>query len=476
MKRTRLTNRLVRLGLLMTALAMSWPAWAKPNIVLVLADDQGWRDSGAYGNPDVLTPNIDALAEQGMKFTHAFTATAMCAPTRQQLYTGLYPVRSGAYPQNSHVKPGTRSLAHYFGDLGYRVGISGKRHYAPEEAFPFESLNSPDVEYDKEAPEMDLVREFIKREPGQPFVLLVTSRQPHTPWNKGDVKYAPKDLTVPADMSDTSETREALAAYYREVSDFDAELGRVMDIVDEAGEAENTIFIYSSEQGAMLPSGKWTLYDNGVRTAFVVRWPGVVEEGSETAALVAYVDVVPTLIEAVGGVAPAVDGSSFLPVLRGEGTTHRKYVFGVHTSIGICNGAAYPIRSVRDDRYKLILNGNAGQEFQNNITVRDPAGFYDSWRLAGEAGDVFAAERHAAYRIRPPEEFYDLLNDPLELDNLAGHEEYEEVMTRLRQELAAWLEEQGDADPLATERAASERILPAGLLKLQTSKCRGPSE
>ena len=116
---------------------------SNPNIVVVLADDQGWRDSGAYGNPDVKTPNIDALAGQGMKFTHAFTATAMCAPTRQQLYTGLYPKRSGAYPQNSFVHDGTRSLAHYFAELGYRTGISGKRHFAPKASFPLYGRRYP---------------------------------------------------------------------------------------------------------------------------------------------------------------------------------------------------------------------------------------------------------------------------------------------------------------------------------------------
>ena len=446
-----------------------------PNIVIVLADDMGWRDSGAYGNPDAKTPNIDRLAAEGMKFNLVFTATAMCAPTRQQLYTGLYPVHSGAYPQNSFVKKGTRSLPHYFLDLGYRVGITGKRHYAPAEAFPFESLNSPDTEHDKELPEMDRVREFVERDPEQPFFLVVASRQPHTPWNKGEMHYDPASLQIPGDMPDTAETRTALAAYYREVSDFDAELGHVMAAVDEAGLAQETLFIFTSEQGAMLPGSKWTLYDNGVRTAFVARWPGVVEPGSETDALVAYVDVVPTLVEAAGGVAPDVDGASFLPVLKGLSTRHRDLVYGVHTSIGICNGSEYPIRSVRDARYKLILNGNATQEFRNNITVRDPADYYESWRQAGEAGNAFAAERHVAYRVRPAVEFYDLETDPWELNNLADEPDHATEIARLRQALDTWLGEQGDSDPLATEQAAWERILPDGRLKLLTAKCRGPA-
>lgn len=461
---------LVCLGLVVPAAGADSP---QPNIVIVLADDQGWRDSGAYGNPDVQTPNIDQLATEGLLFTHAFTATAMCAPTRQQLYTGLYPVRSGAYPQNSPVYPGTRSMAHYFGELGYRVGISGKRHYSPAESFPFESLNSPDVAHDKEIPEMDRIQAFVERNPEQPFLLLVTSRQPHTPWNKGDVHYSADDLVIPADMPDTPETRAALASYYREVSDFDAELGQVMSIVENAGVANNTVFIYTSEQGAMFPTGKWTLYDNGIRTAMIVRWPGVAKPGSRTDALVAYVDVVPTLVEVAGGTAPAVDGSSFLGVLRGDSETHRDYVFGIHTNLGICNGSVYPIRSVRDSRYKLIVNGNWQQAFQNNITDRDPANYYDSWRTAGEAGDLYAMERHRAYRERPAEELYDLENDPLEMNNLAGSADHREILDRLRKALSVWLEEQGDTDLLKTEQAAMERILPDGRLKLLTPKCDG---
>jgi uncharacterized sulfatase len=377
--------------------------------VLVLADDQGWRDSGAYGNPDVKTPNIDRLAQEGMKFTHAFTATAMCAPTRQQLYTGLYPVHSGAYPQNSFVKDGTRSLVHYFRDLGYRVGISGKRHFAPRASFPFESLN---VHSDGEAPNMGEIERFVNRDPYQPYFLVVASRQPHTPWNKGKLRYSPESLNVPEDLVDTQDTRNALAGYYREVSDFDAELGSVMEIVQASGAGDNTIVIYTSEQGAMFPRGKWTLYDNGIRTAFVVSWPGVVEPSSWSDAMVAYVDVVPTLVEAAGGEAPAVDGRSFLAVLKGEKDHHRDQVFGVHTSIGICNGSVYPIRSVRSKDFKLIVNGNSGARFSNNITARDPGRYFESWRLKGESGDGAALEKYRGYQTRPAQEFYDLATPP----------------------------------------------------------------
>ena len=119
--------------LIVTVSLLALPARAadKPNIIIVLADDMSWHDAGCYGNTDIQTPHIDKLAKQGMRFTHAFTATAMCAPTRQQLYTGVFPVRNGAYPNHSGVYPGTKSLPHHLQALGYRVALLGKTHFKP---------------------------------------------------------------------------------------------------------------------------------------------------------------------------------------------------------------------------------------------------------------------------------------------------------------------------------------------------------
>ncbi len=133
-------NRLAAACLLTLALASALraaPVAGKPNMLLVIADDQTIRDAGCYGSPDVKTPNIDRLAAEGMKFMRAFTATAMCAPTRTQLYTGLYPIRSGAWPNHSGVFPHVKSLPHYLQALGYRVALAGKTHIKPRDNFPF---------------------------------------------------------------------------------------------------------------------------------------------------------------------------------------------------------------------------------------------------------------------------------------------------------------------------------------------------
>jgi len=441
------------------------PALAeRPNIVIVMADDQTWDLSGCYGNPDVKTPNIDKLASEGMRFTHCFTATAMCAPTRQQLYTGVFPIRNGAYPNHSQVKPGTKSIAHHFRKLGYRVGLSGKKHFGPAASFPFENLTQ---QGDLNLPK---IREFIARDDSQPFVLVVTSHSPHLPWQAGDAsQYDADQLTLPPYLLDLPETRQALTHYYAEITDFDRELGQVVATVDEHGHEQDTIVIYTSEQGAQFPHGKWTCYDTGLRTALVVRWPGHVAAGSVSPAMVQYVDILPTLIEAAGGDSRKIDtglpgapdggqgfdGRSFLPVLLGDQTDHRDFVFGVHTTRGIIRGTwNYPIRSIRSRDFELIWNLNYKERFQNVLTANDErSDYWNAWKRAARNGNAEAKKLVDMYVQRPEFEFYDLRNDPYELNNRADDPAFAEKIAAFKTELDAWMQQQGD-EGIATEDAA----------------------
>jgi len=416
----------------------------RPNILLIMSDDQTWRDNGCYGNPDVKTPNIDRLASQGMRFTRCFTATAMCAPTRQQLYTGIFPVRNGAWPNHSRVYDGTKSIVHYLKALGYRVGLSGKKHFGPSSSFPFEGVR------DK--------RQFIRRDQSQPYCLIVTSHSPHLPWSAGDASaYEADKLTLPPYIADTPEMRRALCRYYAEITDFDREVGEAMKLVDASGRADDTLFIYTSEQGAQIPHGKWTCYDVGLRTALVVRWPRRVKAGSVARAMVQYVDVVPTLVEAAGGKVPAgLDGRSFLPVLLGKTDKHNKYVYGVHTTRGIISGSqCYPVRSVRSETFKYIRNLNHKTTFRNTLIVSDKANYWRSWVAAAKT-DKTIAKLVSMYQTRPAEELYDILKDPYELTNLADRAEHAQVKAALSRKLDEWMAQQGDKGN-ATEMKARER-------------------
>ena len=405
---------------------------AAPNVVIIIADDQTWSDAGCYGNQVVQTPHIDRLAEEGLRFDRAFTATAMCAPTRQQLYTGIFPVRNGAFPNHSKVKPGTKSLVHYYQDAGYSVGLCGKRHFGPPESFPF-----------KQVPKHEL-SDFISQD--GPFFLVYASNSPHLPWEDGDPSaYDRASFKIPPYMHDNPETRAALQKYYGEVTDFDRELGVLDGLLENAGKKQDTIFIYTSEQGAQFPFGKWTCYEVGLHVGFVMRWPAHIEAGSHTKAMIQYVDVLPTLLELCGVAIPDhLDGRSFAGVVRGETTRHQEYVYGVHTTRGIILGSeSYPVRSVRDSRFKLIRNLNHQIEFSNVLIKGNGSSYWNSW-VRDAATDDHVKTLIDRYINRPEVELYDLEKDPYELTNLAGVSKYRKVIRRLESQLSQWMKKQGD--------------------------------
>lgn len=443
---------------------------ARPSVLLFVADDMTWRDCQPYGNDEVETPHLAKLASQGMKFHACFTSTAMCAPTRAQLYTGLFPIRNGAYPNHSAVREGTRSLPHHFKSLGYRVGLIGKTHFKPARSFPFELLGGKGGASDTKT-----IAEFVHRDSEQPYFLVVASNQPHSPWTLGPKnKYRPDRLTIPPCLEDTPATREGLAKYYAEIEYLDGQVGDCMDIVDRSGRADNTIFVFTSEQGSSFPFAKWTCYDLGLKTGLIVRWPRRVSPGSENSAMVQYVDLLPTLLEAADA-DPATfhtgrpdapdgghgfDGTSFLSVLLGRKPTHREYVFGAHTTRGIINGSmSYPIRSVRSSRLKYIQN-LSHQEAFSNVNTRDGGGggVWQSWL----DGDDRSLARAKFYTHRPPEELYDLEKDPFELHNVIADPSLAPQVQVLRKQLNDWMKQQKDRG-IATEALAGQRRKPGGV-------------
>ena len=431
----------------------------RPNLLLFLADDMTYTDVGCFGNPDVRTPNIDRLAKQGLRLTRCYNSAPTCSPLRQSLFTGLYPVRNGAHPNHSRVHEGVKSLPHHLRPLGYRVGLVGKRHEAPASAFPFEQLGGSHGDGGRTPAGADLpldrAKAFMARDGGQPWCLVVASNQPHTPWNRGDASvYPPEKLTVPPYLVDTKRLREGLSKYYAEISYMDQQVGEVVDILREMKQAENTVILWLSEQGSQLPFGKWTCYDMGIHAAAVVRWPGRIKPGSESTALISYVDVVPTFLELAGGSpgASSFDGQSFLPVLLGKKQVHHSFVYAVNTTRGIYHGSeAYGIRALTDGDWLYIHNLHPGARFQNMVTYRDP--IYASWKTVDSD---FARSRVARYAKRPAVELFDLRADPWCLRNLADDSRLAKRSKEFSRRLAKWMKQQGDEGD-ATERLAKSR-------------------
>jgi N-sulfoglucosamine sulfohydrolase len=423
-------------------------AATRPNVVLLIADDQSIGDVGVYGDPNIATPNVDALARDGMTFDRAYAPEAMCTPSRSSMYTGLWPIRHGAHHNHQYVRDGVKSVAHYFGDLGYRVALAGKSHVGPLDSFPFEFLPGSHIgpEQVRIDGQMDDILGVVRDTAG-PFFLVVADSRPHTiesePGGWPDpVLYAPTDVVLPPYLVDTAETRYERAGYYDLITELDGLIGRILGELDATGKARDTIVVYVADHGAGFAFEKWTNYEAGLHVPMIVRWPGHVRAGTRSDAMVSLVDLLPTLLELTGAPPQPLDGESFAPLLRGESRSHRDLVYAMHTNVGIVNGGPYPIRSVRDQRWHYIRNLMPDATFSNNVTVVGQGG-WQSW-ITRAADDPFAAARVARYQHRPAEELYDLDADPAELVDLASAPASAAVLDRLRAELDAWMAEQGD--------------------------------
>lgn len=434
----------------------------KPNFVIMIADDCSYYDWGCYGSKDAITPNIDRLASESMKFNKCFQQAPMSSPTRHALYTGVYPVKSGAYPNHTFVYDDVKSFVQYFEPAGYKTALIGKQHVQPESVFAYEYLGdySPRPK-DNDNLKFGKLEKWLDRTGSDPFFLVVASHEPHSPWNMGDPsQWDPESITVPPIYVDTPETRSDLVNYYAEINFFDKQVGRVLDILDEKGVAENTVFMLLSEQGNSFPFAKWTCYRNGLQSAMLVRWPGKVKAASQSDAIVEYVDVVPTFMD-IAGIGPSeqADGTSFRNVLTGRAKKHKKYSYGLQTSRGIISGPEYyGIRTVKDKRFNYIMNLTPEARFRNVVTAdaSSEGKYWPSWVKAAET-DRFAAHQVRKYQFRPAEELYDMVNDPWETNNLANDPRYRSKKTELRKALLEWMNSQGDRGQ-ETEMEAKKRL------------------
>ena len=415
----------------------------RPNFLIYLSDDHSYQDAGCYGNPVIQTPHIDRFAGEGMRFTHMFTVAAMCAPSRSALLSGSYPFRNGCVQNHGSVRPSLKTLPHHLSAVGYEVVLAGKRHIAPEQAFPFRYLPLEEVETYLTAPHE------------QPFCLIIASKMPHTPFVPlpPEEAHDPEKVLLGKKMVDTPETRKVVAAYYDNVKRMDTHFGEILAVAAKQAFANNLVTIYTSDHGAGLPFAKWTLYDEGIRVPFIIRWPGVIEAGATQDALVSFTDILPTLMTLAGENSPdSIDGKSFKSLLTRHANQHHTEIFGLHTTLGIENGSDYPIRCVRTQRYKLICNLNPEGTFTNNIIIPrkgkprpgiEPGFLWSSWEQAAQKNGE-AATWTIRYQQRPRFELYDLQHDPEELINQADNPDYQEILKTLEASLHQWMQEQGD--------------------------------
>ncbi|MCW1926224.1 sulfatase [Luteolibacter arcticus] len=421
----------------------------KPNILVIIADDCTYSDLSFHGGENAKTPHLDAFAKSGTVFERAYLGMAMCAPCRSEFYTGRLPLRNGCAWNQAASRPGTKSITHYLGDLGYRVGLAGKTHIKPRGVYPFEEIAGFDENCvrDPTLPHhVEGARKFITRDEKQPFCLVVALTEPHAPWVMGDASaYPPKSLKLPAYLADTPLTRQSFSRYLAEITYMDGQVGELLEMLDKTGRAKDTLVVFTSEQGAQFPGCKWTNYDCGLHTSIVARMPGVVPAGRRTPALVQYADLLPTFIELAGGKPDpkSFDGTSFAAVLRGEKDTHREFVEGMHNNYP--EGPPYPIRSISDGEWRYIRNLTPERIYiEKHLmgrTEHNP--YWGSW--------VFSATENPRHLMlverfihRPAEELYHTSQDRFELKNLAADPAQTANKARLSAALDRYLADQLD--------------------------------
>ena len=415
-----------------------------PNIVIFLSDDHTWRDSSVYGSPDIMTPNMQRVANEGVAFNQAFVASPSCAPSRAALLTGLYPSRNGAEPNHARPSVEITKLPEYLQQIGYEVVSFGKvGHYAQTPDYGFDLARH--FGYHDDVAVDEAIDWLISRNSKKPLCLFVGTNWPHVPWPEDHEAVASDQIVIPPNHVDTEVSREWRAKYIAAIQKMDQELGRVYDAsVRKFG--KDLFFLHTSDHGAQWPFGKWNLYDDGIRTPLIVAWPDHIQSGQRTDAMVSWIDILPTLLDVAGAEPPAsIDGRSFLPVLLGETDRHRDYLFTTHSGDGDYN--VYPIRSVRSsDGWKYIRNLHPEFLFGSHVTHADAEkGYWHSW--VSEAVVSESAKRVVdAYRRRPAEQLFHTPTDPYEHSNLIDQVRQRDRLKRLRSKLDQWLEETGDQE------------------------------
>jgi arylsulfatase A-like enzyme len=415
-----------------------------PDIVVFICDDLSQRDTSPYGGQAFRTPHMQALAERGMVFENAYVASPSCAPSRAALLTGLMPARNGSEANHSKPRAELKKWPAYFKELGYEVAAYGKvSHYKHTVDYGFDSFAYDGFHQDRAVPE---AAAFLRKRGRQekPLCFMVGTNWPHVPWPETAEGYDPDAVPPAPGNVDTPESRQWRTRYAAAVTRADGDLGLLLDAVrDTLG--ESTLIAMTSDHGSQWPFGKWNCYETGVRVPLIVSWPGVIKPGARTAAMVSWVDLLPTLVDAAGGDAPAgIDGRSFLPVLRGDKADHRGELFTTHSGDG--NWNVYPQRAVREGKWKYIRNLHPEFAFTSHVDLPDREGrrtYFESWQRASQT-DAAAAAVIRRYHERPPEELYDLDADPLERNNLVGADGARDALGHLRKKLDLWMAEQGD--------------------------------
>jgi N-sulfoglucosamine sulfohydrolase len=475
---------------------------AEMNIIFFITDDES-PTLGCYGDQIAVTPHVDTLAQDGTVFLNAFATTASCSASRSVVMSGVHNHKNGQYGHmhsyhhfSSFRDVISLSLPRVLAAENYRTVHIGKYHVSPREVFQFDIWlegNPRSTVHMAEA-----CREVIAAKDERPFFLYFGTTDPHRGGgtdrsfpgelkpdlfgNKRDkgsypgvreVFYDMDKVLIPPFLNDTPETRSELAQYYQSVSRIDQGLGRLIEILKDADLYDKTLIVFTSDHGMAFAGGKTTVYDGGLRVPFVVRNPYEKVRGVRSTAMISHVDITPSLLDFAGGLDHETNspkkwknpntyrkdkdyaqgenrngghlfkqyqGRSWISILSQEDAEDWGAIFASHTFHEI--QMYYPMRAIRDRRYKLIWNIAHGQPypFASDLWAAS------SWQAQFRKGlDAPCGEKTVGEFInRPAYELYDLQKDPGEGDNLAMKPEYADLLNSYKQKLRKYQEELDD--------------------------------
>ncbi|MCA9266939.1 MAG: arylsulfatase [Planctomycetales bacterium] len=413
---------------------------SRPNVVLIMTDDQGYGDVAAHGNTKIRTPNIDKLYAQSLRLTN-YHVDPTCSETRSALMTGRYSSRTGVWHTimgRSILHRDERTMANVFAAAGYRCGMTGKWHLG--DAWPYRPLDRgfheamrhggggigqtpdfwdndyfDDTYWHNGKPEpqkgyctdvfFDWAMQFIERNKQGPFFCYIATNVPHGPYNVAEKYSRPyAEEGVPGSM----------ANFYGMIENFDENLGRLVAKLEELKLADNTILVYTTDNGtaagvarggrgngwqgfnAGMRGQKGSEYDGGHRVPCYIRWPGHIESGKDIARLAAHIDMLPTLADLCGVPVPAeldLDGKSLVPLMSGKDWPERTLV--VHSQ-RMEHPQKWHKCSVMTDRWRLV----------------DGKQLFDMEADPGQATDVAAANAAVVEKLRASyEAWWDHVDD-----------------------------------------------------------------
>ena len=448
---TLLSGRMIRLWTFLLIVGWAAPqtfaaeAGGGANFLIFLADDQGEGDLSCYGHPVLRTPNIDRLAAEGMRFDRAFLTISSCSPSRCSILTGRYPHSTGAEDLHQPLPADQRTLARYLGRAGYHRMSVGKWHLGQQEQRHWDEV----VECAGRETAEKALELFNSRPKDKPFFFWVATKDPHRPFDTDAIArpHDPARVVVPPYLPDHPLIRKELAQYYDEITRFDEHVGLICKELEKQGELDRTFVVYLSDNGMPFPRAKTTLYDSGIHTPLIVRYPPLVRAGSVQKGLASVVDIGPTILELAGLKQNSMQGRSMVAMLRDPRAAGREAIFAE------ANWHDYEkfTRAVRTDRFLLVRNYYWDKPLFNSVDSINSI-TWKGFLEVRKAGRLTPAQSFLLAEPRPFEELYDLKIDPHSLVSVVDDPKYRSDLYRLRTLLDNWRVETADAMPAKRRR------------------------